>query len=378
MKRKNKNLILFVIMVITIMLTLNGCFSPQKETALMKEAGIEVSAIEYKIRLGEFGYRFAGIVELSADEIISKTMDNEIKKQALLWKIYAIPAMIRSLSINDPLAAGIDSWILSVQMNQYFEDGYGKDLFGEYQDIAITSSKLILSDIENLARKLKGADDISRGQKIADDWANENPIKNSKFMRVSALDEVAHIIGSADYNLGTTVEGIAISVNELKNQVTLYTDYLPKQIKWQVEYAAYEVFGDSTMGNMMQNFNTITQSTSRITDVVEETSLLIEELQQSTLDNVNYQRLATLKALTEERIAVMESLKLERIAILEDINRERNETLDRLEKISYMAVNKTTIFAADIIDKIFWRVLIILALVFVGGFFLLMYHRKKS
>ncbi|MCH7964973.1 MAG: hypothetical protein IH852_13665 [Bacteroidetes bacterium] len=378
MKRKNKNLILFVIMVITIMLTLNGCFSPQKETALMKEAGIEVSAIEYKIRLGEFGYRFAGIVELSADEIISKTMDNEIKKQALLWKIYAIPAMIRSLSINDPLAAGIDSWILSVQMNQYFEVGYGKDLFGEYQDIAITSSKLILSDIENLARKLKGADDISRGQKIAEDWANENPIKNSKFMRVSALDEVAHIIGSADYNLGTTVEGIAISVNELKNQVTLYTDYLPKQIKWQVEYAAYEVFGDSTMGNMMQNFNTITQSTSRITDVVEETSLLIEELQQSTLDNVNYQRLATLKALTEERIAVMESLKLERIAILEDINRERNETLDRLEKISYMAVNKTTIFAADIIDKIFWRVLIILALVFVGGFFLLMYHRKKS
>ncbi len=367
MKRKNKNLILFVIMVITIMLTLNGCFSPQKETALMKEAGIEVSAIEYKIRLGEFGYRFAGIVELSADEIISKTMDNEIKKQALLWKIYAIPAMIRSLSINDPLAAGIDSWILSVQMNQYFEDGYGKDLFGEYQDIAITSSKLILSDIENLARKLKGADDISRGQKIADDWANENPIKNSKFMRVSALDEVAHIIGSADYNLGTTVEGIAISVNELKNQVTLYTDYLPKQIKWQVEYAAYEVFGDSTMGNMMQNFNTITQSTSRITDVVEETSLLIEELQQSTLDNVNYQRLATLKALTEERIAVMESLKLERIAILEDINRERNETLDRLEKISYMAVNKTTIFAADIIDKIFWRVLIILAVFFVGG-----------
>ncbi|MCH8033085.1 MAG: hypothetical protein IH950_04905 [Bacteroidetes bacterium] len=378
MKRKNKNLILFVIMVITIMLTLNGCFSPQKETALMKEAGIEVSAIEYKIRLGEFGYRFAGIVELSADEIISKTMDNEIKKQALLWKIYAIPAMIRSLSINDPLAAGIDSWILSVQMNQYFEVGYGKDLFGEYQDIAITSSKLILSDIENLARKLKGADDISRGQKIAEDWANENPIKNSKFMRVSALDEVAHIIGSADYNLGTTVESIAISVNELKNQVTLYTDYLPKQIKWQVEYAAYEVFGDSTMGNMMQNFNTITQSTSRITDVVEETSLLIEELQQSTLDNVNYQRLATLKALTEERIAVMESLKLERIAILEDINRERNETLDRLEKISYMAVNKTTIFAADVIDKIFWRVLIILALVFVGGFFLLMYHRKKS
>ncbi len=118
---------------------------------------------------------------------------------------------------------------------------------------------------------------------------------------------------------------------------------------------------------LMQNFNTITQSTNRITKVVEDTPFLVEELQQSSLDNINYQRLSTLKALTEERIAVMESIKLERIAILEDINRERNETLDRLEKISNKAVNKTTIFAADIIDKIFWRLLIILAVVFVGG-----------
>ncbi len=367
MKRKYKRLILSVIMIVTIMLTLNGCFSAPKETALMKEAGVKVSIVEYKIRLREFGYRFAGIVELSADEIISKTSDDEIKKQALSWKIYAIPAMIRSIAINDPLAAGIDAWILSVQMLQYFKDGYGKDLFGKYQDIAITASKLITSDIENLAREIKGADDISKGQKIAEDWANENPIKNDKFLRVSALDEVADIIGSEEYNLGGTVESISISVDELKNQVTLYTDYLPKQIKWQIEYALMKCLAILPWRSMMQNFNTITQSTNRITKVVEDTPFLVEELQQSSLDNINYQRLSTLKALTEERIAVMESIKLERIAILEDINRERNETLDRLEKISNKAVNKTTIFAADIIDKIFWRLLIILAVVFVGG-----------
>ncbi|RKY99734.1 MAG: hypothetical protein DRQ13_01735, partial [Ignavibacteriae bacterium] len=243
MKRKYKHLFLSTIMVVIILLTLASCFSAPKETALMKEVGVTVSITEYKIRLREFGYRFAGIVELSADEIISKSTDSEIKKQALLWKIYAIPAMIRSLSINDPLAAGIDSWILSVQMLQYFEDGYGKDHFGEYQDIAITASKLIISDIENLAREIKGTDDISKGQKITKDWTNENPIENNKFLRVSALDKVAHIIGSEGYDLGTTVESIAISVDELKNQVTLYTDYLPKQIKWQAQYELYNFLG---------------------------------------------------------------------------------------------------------------------------------------
>ena len=130
-------------------------------------------------------------------------------------------------------------------MLQYFEDGYGKDLFGEYQDIAITASKLIVSDIEQLARELKGSDDISNGQKITEDWANENPIKNNKFLRVSSLDKVASIIGSEEYNLGATVENIAISVDELKNQITLYTNFLPKQIKWQAQYELYNVLGDS-------------------------------------------------------------------------------------------------------------------------------------
>ena len=212
MKRKYSNLILSVIMVVTTMLTITGCFSAPTETALMKEAGVTVSITEYKIRLREFGYRFAGIVELSADEIISKSTDNEIKKQALLWKIYAIPAMIRAISINDPFASGVDAWILSVQMLQYFEDGYGKDLFGEYQGIAITASKLIVNDIEKLARTLKRGNDISRGQKITRDWTNKNPLKNNKFLRVSALDTVAHIIGSKGYDLGGSVESIAVSV----------------------------------------------------------------------------------------------------------------------------------------------------------------------
>jgi hypothetical protein len=378
MKRKYSNLILSVIMVVTITLTITGCFSAPKETALMKEAGIEVSTIEYKMRLSEFGYRFAGIVELSADEIISKTSDNEIEKQALLWKIYAIPAMIRSLSINDPLAAGIDSWILSVQMLQYFEDGYGKDLFGEYQDIAITASKLIIRDIENLARELKGTDDISKGQKITEDWANENPIKNNKFLRVSALDKVAHIIGAEDYSLGATVESIAISVDELKHQVTLYTDYLPKQIKWQAQYELHNFLGDSLIDKSLNNIDRVVLSTERISKMIEESPELIKEIQLSTFVEMDKQRLETLGMISQERIAILEAVTMERIAIMNEINRERSETLDRLDEITEKTFNRSTIFASDTIDKLFWRIIILLGVIFIGCFILLTYYKKIS
>jgi hypothetical protein len=333
----------------------------------MKEAGATASIVEYKVRLNEFGHRFSGIVELTADEIISKTSDNEIKKQALLWKIYAIPAMIRSLSINDPIAAGIDAWILSVQMLQYFEEGYGKDFFGEYQDLAINASKLIVSDIEQLARELRGNDDISKGQKIAKDWANENPIKNNKFLRVSALDKVANIIGSENIDLGAAVGNIALSVDELKNQITLYTDFLPKQIKWQAQYELYNFIGDSLIDKSINNIDRIVLSTERISKTIEESPELIREIEKTTLLELNKQRLETLQLISQERMALFDFVTNERMAILEQIHTERTESLDRIEEIAGKTLNQSSLFAGDIIDKIFWRVLIILALVFVGG-----------
>ncbi len=378
MSRKYKRLILYVIMIASTLLTLTGCFSARKDTALMRDAGIDVSITEYKLKLREFGYRFAGIVELSADEIISKTSDNEIKKQALLWKIFAIPAVIRSLSMNDPLAAGIDSWILSVQMVQYFEDGYGKDFFGEYQDIAINASRLIVNDIENIARGLKGIDDISKGQKITEDWTKNNPIKNNKFLRLSAIDSVASMIGSEDINLGSTAENIAISIDELKNQVTLYTNYLPKQIKWQAEYELYNLVGDSLIDKSLNNIDRVVLSTERISKMIEESPELVKEIQLSTLAELDKQRLETLQMISQERIAILEAVTMERIAIMNEINRERSETLDRLDEITEKTFNRSTIFASDTIDKLFWRIIILLGVIFIGCFILLTYYKKKS
>jgi len=367
MQMTYKKLIISVIMVVTILFTLSGCFSAPKETALMKETGATASIVEYKLRLNEFGHRFSGIVELTADEIISKASDNEIKKQALLWKIYAIPAMIRSLSINDPIAAGIDAWILSVQLLQYCEEGYGKDLFGEYQALAIKASKLIVSDVEQLARVLKGTDDISKGQNITKDWVKKNPIKNNKFLRVSALDKVAHIIGSEDVDVGAAVGNIALSVDELKNQITLYTDFLPKQIKWQAQYELYNFLGDSLVDKSINNIDRIVLSTERISKTIEESPELVREIKETTLLELNKQRLETLQLISQERMAVLETITQERIEIMKQIHTERTESLDRIEEIVSKTVNQSSLFAADVIDKIFWRVLIILAIVFIGG-----------
>ena len=276
------------------------------------------------------------------------------------------------------MAAGADAWILSAQMLQYYKEGYGKDLFGEYQDIAITASKLIVADFENIAKGLRRGEDISRGQQEVYNWVKEHPIQNHRFIRVSSLDEVAQIIGSESYDIGTSVGNIAISVDELKNQVTLYTDLLPKQIQWQVQYFGYELLGDSITTDIKANFNSITKSVKMMTKVLEESPDILKELQLSTFKEIQNERIILLDAVAQERIAILNAISSERMAILNDVNRERIETLDRIEKMTDKTIDRSTMFVSGTIDKLFWRILILLGVIFIGGFFLITYYKKRS
>jgi hypothetical protein len=355
-------LILFIPLVINI-----GCTTVPQETVMMKDLeGVKMTAAELGIRMSEFGKYFISKTEEASEEIRINSKDLTVKKNALKWRLNAIPAAIQSISISDPVAASIDIWALCGQQQQFFTNGNGKNIFGKYQYIAVDASNELMDEMEALANDFRDEKYRSNVSRDIYEWTKENPIKDLNFHRRSTLDLLAKEIGSQEYSLGATAGSIAISVNDIREQITLYTALLPKQIKWQAEYTAYEIFGDSTVENVMQNFNTITQSTNRITEVVEQTPLLAEELQQSTLNNINTQRIATLQVVKDERIAILEAITAERIAILEDINLKRDETLDRLEEMTNKVMNRSSFFATDIIDTIFWRVLILFAIIFVG------------
>ncbi|MCG6959666.1 hypothetical protein LJE82_07225, partial [bacterium BMS3Abin03] len=86
----------------------------------------KMNSIELGIRMNEVGSRYSLEIENSADNIIAESKDARIKKNALLWKMYGIPALLKCISIQDPLASGVDTYALIAQMYQYFETGNGK------------------------------------------------------------------------------------------------------------------------------------------------------------------------------------------------------------------------------------------------------------
>jgi len=232
----------------------SGCTAVSTESTLMKDLeGVKMTATELRIRLNEFGKYFAGTIEETADEIIQNTNNVEVKRNALEWKINIIPRALESLVIIDPVAAGTDIYALCLQMEHFFRLGNGKNLFKEQQPLAIDASEDILKEIRKVADDFRDYEDRAEIERLLAIWVIQNPIKNLRFNRKSTLDLMAAALGSEEYSLGSTVGSMAEGIHDLRRQITIYTDFLPKHVKWQLEYELYSLMGDSTFENTFNN-----------------------------------------------------------------------------------------------------------------------------
>ena len=288
--------------IISIILSLYACSTVSKESAMMTDLeDIKMSQVELGIRINEFGKFFVSTVEESADEILQNTDDEQVKMNALEWKINAIPQALQSLVILDPLAAGYDVYALSAQMYEFFKEGNGKNLFGSQQFIAIKASKDILDEIEVIADDFRDKKYRNESSKYLDEWVKANPIRNLKFNRKSTFDLMAKTLGAQQYDIGSTVGSMSEGIHDIRRQITFYTEFMPKHVKWQAEFAAHELLGDSALNKTFNNFDRIVESTERITLVAEQTPALMKDIQLSTLTEVNKQLLIVLNTLSKER-----------------------------------------------------------------------------
>lgn len=379
MKLITLNSFFLIILVFSATILFSTCTTTSTESGMMEKVeGVNMTRTELSIRLNEFGKYFAGKVEEASDEIIKKSDDRKIKMNALEWKINVIPRAFESLVIIDPLAAGIDMTALCVQMEEFFTTGYGKDLFGDYQYIAIEASEEIRNEIEKIGDDLTSREFRQESINQIDEWVKANPIKSLQFNRRSTFEVMAKTLGEQNYTLGETVGSIAEGVYDIRKQITTYTDFMPKSIKWQAQLTSYELLGDSTVEKTFGNFDRIVNATERITKVVEETPSLVENVQQSSFEEINRQLSFTLSTLVNERKILVEKIMDERMIVLKDLYQQRIETLERIDKLANKTINQSSLIATDLIDKIFLRLVILLAVAYIVGIVTLKLMRKKA
>jgi len=109
----------------------------QRQTQVMQRSGkVSVSAAELRARVNDLADRFMGRLEEAADRIAADSPDRNVDRQALAFKIDAVPSVYTAAYRVDPLAAAMDVWALAFQLRRYVDAGPGGKIFGAQQPLA--------------------------------------------------------------------------------------------------------------------------------------------------------------------------------------------------------------------------------------------------
>ena len=235
---QNNYLIIILIALLGILIT--GCQTYQYESRIlkhMKDKGEEYnfSAAEMRLQIDDLAVVYIGNIEQAADHILSVSSDNKIRRHALLWKINAIPIALEALFQSDPVMGLIDTWAFSMQMVDYFENGPGKDDFGQWHHIAFETSAKLETVMRQLVTNIRVDGNINPMQNRIKTWVKNHPIARDFVYRQTTIAIMKTLVGEQEMGALQSVGGLAVSMDDIAKNIIVYMNLLTKQARWQAE-----------------------------------------------------------------------------------------------------------------------------------------------
>lgn len=364
--------------LMTLVAIVSSCARVPLQTAFM-ESVPEVTATtrEMRTRVVQLGRQISARIEQAADSIEMQSTDAQIQRQALLWKMHAIPATQEAVLLHDPFLAFLDAWAFAKQMKDYFANGSGRHLFGDHQPIAVQAAIRMENDAAELARVVTDSADLSGIETRLRSWATRNPIDNLLFTRASVAAVAASVLGTQSMGAVATVGNINQTMEQIAARLAFYNEYLLKEVDWRMRLLLDDVRIDVGIDTPLV---AVTEALERAVAVAEATPEIITGERVAVLDAMRSERIAAMNAIDEQRIAIMRAVAAERVAVLAAVEQERLAvfaavreeriaTLDAVDSMLQRVIDESH----GLVDHFFWRatqllggVLLVAGLVVVG------------
>jgi hypothetical protein len=348
----------------------------------MKQADVDVSAEELRIKVRALAVPFSGMLEEAADEHLATALDPDQRRRALVFKINGIPVMQNALFDPDPLAALLDAWVLVAQLRVFVETGRGFQYPEQEKTPILKAVDRMERQIEDLAVSISATGDISTIRGRVYEVARNTPPEVTFTTRPSMQSQLAAFTAEAKPGLGKAIGQLSHSIGDVLARLDVYTAFIPKQARWQAELMIADMMAGRDVGGTLNDFSSMTDSFDRIAATIEKAPHIIESERKHVLKILQEERIIALDAIREqlvlafdrlamerdktiyeglraERIAMMETLTQERIAILDTIREERMATLEELDQIVGGLAEDAM---RRVVDHAFVRVLQLLAL----------------
>jgi hypothetical protein len=284
-----------------------------------------------------------------------------------------------------------DVWALCLQQQEFFERGPGKERFGQWQSLAVDASKNLVDDIQGIAKTVTG-DEYDQVKSGVDEWVDANPIETVIFTRESTAPLTAAALGSVSAGAFAAVGNMADEVRDLSARISVYSELVPKQARWQ---AALLLTSESGGVSFIQLLQDIALHAERMEDIVafldsvevvlDSMPALISAERTAVMNDITRERVAVMRDLNQMLAATLQAVDLERVAVMDGISAERIAALQDLDalaaRLTEMTLEQAELRINDAIDHFYWRLIQVLAalavLLAVGGFFAVRYLANR-
>ncbi len=360
-----------------------GCASVPEQTSFMEQSEqIETTAWELRLRVYDLGTDMAAEIERTADGIIADTDSPEVARNALMWKANAIPVLYRAVFQPDPLAALIEITVFSVQVERFFADGAGRDVFGPHQSRAVTVSRQLRQQSVDLARQVTNSSELPDAREVAQSWAEAHPIDDLSFTRRSTVALWAEQVGADPQGGMAMVASIDESFQDLLERLKIYAAEMPKQARWQAQLATADLMANEDVRLFLGDVESIEAEIDTIAQRFDDFVLMVDAMYAEAWQQISVERVAAMADVDAQRVATLDQLAREREIVLAALASEREVILAEFDTRSGSMLNDSEALATRLIDHLIWRLGQLLVVLLVIGaaavWVVLRYGRRRT
>ncbi|ELB2888011.1 chemotaxis protein [Vibrio parahaemolyticus] len=331
------------LMVLWLVTTLSGC-SLLEVKIDSQTVPLTKQELNMRILTREYALQFFAQVEQAADVLQEQydTNDKVNQSYVLLWKINAEEGLQAAAYQVSPMAALIDTWVFTHQMNQFYATGAGRDIFAT--DEAKQVSAHLANEVDQLAQSLLKKEVYDKTKLFVADFVKQYPFADLSMIRTPAYRAWLEANQISEEDAVTTLGTMPEALGDVSDRLSLVSEQTPKIMTWKAQLLALNSSASIEKVNAALNSLQVTADSMRdfIDNNPEYMRYLAEQMAvelQPLVDDIDQKTEARLSQLGEERQALEEMVARERQEIALIITHEREKFAQDMDRVSQEVVN---------------------------------------
>ncbi len=331
------------LMVLWLVTTLSGC-SLLEVKIDSQTVPLTKQELNMRILTREYALQFFAQVEQAADVLQEQYDPNDKVNQSyvLLWKINAEEGLQAAAYQVSPMAALIDTWVFTHQMNQLYATGAGRDIFAT--DEAKQVSAHLANEVDQLAQSLLKKEVYDKTKLFVADFVRQYPFADLSMIRTPAYRAWLEANQISEEDAVTTLGTMPEALGDVSDRLSLVSEQTPKIMTWKAQLLALNSSASIEKVNAALNSLQVTADSMRdfIDNNPEYMRYLAEQMAvelQPLVDDIDQKTEARLSQLGEERKALEEMVARERQEIALIITHEREKFAQDMDRVSQEVVN---------------------------------------